>query len=134
MQLVMKNPSEMARTVLIVDDHEHLRQILALVLRYAGYETLEAGTGNQAVATAVSAQPSLILMDLDLPDMTGIDTAKIIKKNPNTAKIPIVACSASSGWEWREAALRAGMSDYLQKPIQTSVIKSVVDKFILPEN
>jgi CheY-like chemotaxis protein len=126
MQLVIKNPGEMARTVLIVDDHEHLRHILASVLRYAGYETLEAGTGNQAVATAVSAQPSLILMDLDLPDMTGIDTAKIIKKNPNTAKIPIVACSASSGWEWREAALRAGMSDYLQKPIQTSVIKFIL--------
>lgn len=134
MQLVMRNPGEMARTVLIVDDHEHLRQILALVLRYAGYETLEAGTGNQAIATAISAQPQLILLDLDLPDMTGIDTAKIIKKNPSTAKIPIVACSASSGWEWREAALRAGMSEYLQKPIQTSVIQSIVDKFILRES
>src|ERR1041385_4403722 len=134
MQLVMKNPGEMARTVLIVDDHEHLRQILALVLRYAGYDTLEAGTGNQAIATAVSAQPNLILMDLDLPDMTGIDPARVNKKNPITAKIPIVACSASSGWEWREEALRAGMADYLQKPIQTSVIRSVVDKFILRES
>ncbi len=130
----MHELGEMAQTVLIVDDHAHLRHILASVLRYAGYETLEAGTGTQAIAAAASARPQLILLDLDLPDMTGIDTAKVIKRNPATSRIPIVACSASSGWEWREEALRAGMADYLQKPIQTSVIKSIVEKFILRGN
>ena len=72
-------------------------------------------------------------MDLDLPDITGIDAARVIKKNPTTANIPIVACSALSGWEWREEALRVGMAEYLQKPIQSAVIKSIIDKFILPE-
>ena len=85
---------DMAKTVLIVDDHEHLRHILASILRFSGYEILEAGTGTQAIEKAVSAKPNLILLDLDLPDITGIDAARVIKKNPTTANIPIVACSA----------------------------------------
>jgi len=121
------------KTVIIVDDHEHLRHILASILRFSGYKILEAETGTQAIEKAVSAKPNLILLDLDLPDITGIDAARVIKKNPTTANIPIVACSALSGWEWREEALRVGMAEYLQKPIQSAVIKSIIDKFILPE-
>ena len=123
----------MAKSVLIIEDNEHVREIFISMLRSAGYEILDAGTGTQGIEKALSAKPNLILLDLDLPDITGIDAARVIKKNPTTANIPIVACSASSGWEWREEALRAGMAEYLQKPIQSAEIKSIIDKFILPE-
>jgi CheY-like chemotaxis protein len=66
----------MAKRILIVDDNEHLRQILSSILRFSGYEISEAATGTQAIEKAVSAKPNLILMDLDLPDMTGADAAK----------------------------------------------------------
>jgi CheY-like chemotaxis protein len=77
----------MAKSVLIVEDNEHLRQILASILGFSGYEIFEVGTGIQAIEKALAAKPKLILLDLDLPDMTGIATAKAIKKNSTTAGI-----------------------------------------------
>ena len=123
----------MAKTVLIVDDNEHLREILASILRYSGYDILEAGTGGEAIRKALDAKPQLILLDLDLPDIRGIDVARRIKTTAGVAHIPIVACSASSGWEWRDESLRAGMAEYLQKPIQFTVMKEIIDKFILAD-
>ncbi|HEV8719152.1 MAG TPA: response regulator [Candidatus Binatia bacterium] len=122
----------MANSVLIIEDNEHVREIFVSMLRSAGYEILDAGTGTQGIEKALSAKPNLILLDLDLPDMTGMDTAKAIRKNSSTAHIPIIACSAWSGREWREEALRAGMVDYLQKPIPSELIKAKVREFILP--
>jgi two-component system, cell cycle response regulator DivK len=122
----------MAKSVLIIEDNEHVREIFVSMLRSAGYEMLDAGTGTQGIEKALSAKPNLILLDLDLPDMTGMDTARAIRKNSTTAHIPIIACSAWSGREWREEALRAGMVEYLQKPIPSELIKAKVREFILP--
>ncbi|TMA93590.1 MAG: response regulator [Deltaproteobacteria bacterium] len=116
----------MAKSVLIIEDNEHVREIFVSMLRSAGYEILDAGTGTQGIEKALSAKPNLILLDLDLPDMTGMDTARAIRKNSTTAHIPIIACSAWSGREWREEALRAGMVEYLQKPIPSELIKAKV--------
>ncbi len=119
----------MAKRILIVEDNDHLREILSSVLRNSGYAISAAATGAQAIEKAVSSEPDLILLDLDLPDITGIDAAQAIRKNPTTAHIPIIACSALSGWEWREKALHAGMVDYLQKPIPFAVIKAKIEEF-----
>jgi CheY-like chemotaxis protein len=124
----------MAKRILIVDDNEHLRQILSSILRFSGYEISEAGTGTQAIEKAVSAKPNLILLDLNLPDMTGADVSKALCKDQRTAGIPIVGCSAYLGLEWREVALRAGMVDYLEKPISAAAIEAVVEQLILSEN
>jgi len=122
----------MVKRVLIVDDNEHLRVILASILRFSGYEILEADSGTQAIEKALSAKPNLILLDLDLTDMSGLDAARVIRKNSTTASIPIIACSAWSGKEWREKALRAGMVDYLEKPIPSELIKAKIEQFIRP--
>jgi CheY-like chemotaxis protein len=122
----------MAKSVLIVEDNEHLRQILASILGFSGYEIFEVGTGIQAIEKALAAKPKLILLALDLPDMTGIATAKAIKKNSATAGIPIIACSAWTMRELREEVLHAGMVDYLQKPIPSKLIKAKIEEFILP--
>jgi CheY-like chemotaxis protein len=124
----------MAKRILIVDDNEHLRQILSSILRFSGYEISEAATSTQAIEKAVSARPNLILLDLNLPDMTGTDVSKAICKDQRTAGIPIVGCSAYLGLEWREVALRAGMVDYLEKPISAAAIEAVVEQLILSEN
>jgi CheY-like chemotaxis protein len=121
----------MTKTVLIVDDNEHLRDILASVLRSSGYEISQAATGVEAIEKAISTSPHLILLDLDLPDMKGTDAAWAIRKNSTTAHIPIIGCSAFFGSEWRTEALRAGMVDYLLKLISAEVIKEKIEKFIL---
>jgi|ERR687896_717781 CheY-like chemotaxis protein len=122
----------MAQSVLIIEDNEHLRKILASILRLSGYEILEANTGTQGVEKAASGKPNLILLDLDLPDISGIDAARRIKKNSKTARIPIIGCSAWGSMELKEEALRVGMVEYLQKPIPSSIIKAKVEEFILP--
>jgi CheY-like chemotaxis protein len=123
----------MTKTVLIVDDNEHLREILAAMLKYSGYEIVEAATGSEAIQKAAVAQPNLILLDLDLPDIKGFEVAKRIKATPTTSHIPIIACSASSGLESRDEALQAGMVEYLQKPIPFSVMMEIIEKFILTD-
>lgn len=123
----------MAKNVLIVDDNGHLRRILAMFLQSRGYETSEAASGHEAIETAIAAKPNLILLDLTLPDMKGTEAARALRKYPSTAHIPIVGCSAYFGSELRQEALRAGMADYLQKPISAAGIEAVVEQLILSE-
>src|SRR6266545_3376455 len=83
----------MAKSILIVEDNEDLRHIVASVLRAYGYEIVEAASGAEAMERAASAQPHLILLDLNLPDCPGIHVARSIKKNLRSAHIPIIACA-----------------------------------------
>ena len=122
----------MANNILIVDDNEDLRKVLAWLLQPRGYETLQAATGREAIEKAIVAQPSLILLDLHLPDMNGVDAARAIKKDQRTAHIPIVGWSAYFGERWREEALRAGMVAYMEKPLSASVFEATIKQFIQP--
>jgi CheY-like chemotaxis protein len=123
----------MPKKVLIVEDNRYLREILASILHSSGYVIMEAATGLQGIEIALAEQPTLILLDLDLPDITGIETARVLKENPLTTDIPIIACSAMSGSEWRDVALRAGIVDYLQKPISLAIIKAKIEQYTLFE-
>jgi CheY-like chemotaxis protein len=114
-----------------VEDNDHFRKILASILRFSGYQVSEAATGSEAIDKARLVKPSLILLDLSLPDMSGIDAARAIKKNRLTTEIPIIACSAYSREQEMEDAFRAGIVDYLQKPIPTALIKAKIQEFIL---
>ena len=120
----------MAQKILIVDDHEHLRHILASILRVRGYEILEAGTAAQGIERVLSTQPHLILMDIQLPDFSGLEAARLIRQNPASAHIPIVGCTAVFGPEMRPQALAVGMVEYLQKPISSALLIATVAKFI----
>jgi len=122
----------MAKNILVVEDNEDLRQIFASIIRVSGYQVLEAGSGGEGIEKAVFAKPNLILLDLSLPDMSGIDAVRAIKKNQVTADIPIIACSAYPRDENMEKALRAGAVYYLQKPISARLMKAKIEEFILP--
>ena len=121
----------MAKNVLIVDDDADLRRILAMFLKSCGYNTSEAASGYEAIETAIVQQPHLILLDLKLPDMKGIDAVQAIRSHPRTAHIPVIGCSAYSETEFREEAMRAGMAEYLQKPISAAEIEKVIKQFII---
>ena len=123
----------MTAVVLVVDDNDHLRATLAQILQARGYATVEAATGSEAVAKTSSTRPDLILMDFDLPDMTGADATRIIKNDPGTGMIPIIGCSALSGSEFRHAALEAGMVEYLVKPLSEERIIAKIAQFIVSE-
>jgi CheY-like chemotaxis protein len=122
----------MAKNILVVEDNDDLRQIFAAIIRFSGYQISEARSGSEAIEKMAFAKPNLVLLDLGLPDMSGIDVARAIKKNRLTADIPIIACSAYPSGEKMEEALHAGIVDYLQKPIAAALIKAKIEEFILP--
>jgi CheY-like chemotaxis protein len=101
--------------VLLVDDNDDLRSFLVLLLRrYAGYDILEAATGEAAIETAISEKPDLIVLDITLPDMSGIGAIKGLKNNPSTAEIPIIVYSGLPLLGWKEQALNAGSAAFLK--------------------
>ena len=120
-----------ASRILVVDDNDDVRYILLVLLeRSGGYETLEAATGQEAVEKAISERPDLILMDIRLPDISGVDATKAIKNNPRTGQIPIVAYSALLLVGWKQQAFQAGMVAYLQKPFNLQLLMETIQKFI----
>jgi two-component system, cell cycle response regulator DivK len=121
----------MAKRILVVEDGADLRAVVVAVLtQVCGYEAIEATNGREAVAKAVSEKPDLILMDVNLPDISGIDAARAVKSNPGTAHIPIIAQTGWSSSRWKAAALAAGMVAYLQKPVSLEMIVSTIEKFL----
>jgi len=117
----------MSKKVLIIEDHLQMRAMLALTLRYMDYEPLEAEDGYAGIKRSVADHPDLVLLDLGLPGISGLDTAKKIKENPQTGNIPIIAFT---GWDPREfeaKAREAGMAAYLQKPVSLSEIVKKIE-------
>lgn len=122
------------KRILVVEDRDDTRTILVTILRrFCGYETIEAANGTEAIEKAVNEKPDLILMDLDLPDISGIEAAKAVKENPDTAHIPIVAQTAWSSRQWKEKVLRVGIVGYLEKPVSMELMKETIERFILPQ-
>lgn len=122
----------MPNRILIVEDSEASRSILVTLLRRFGYETLEAETGTQGVEKALSEKPDLVIMDLDLPGLSGIDAARVIKEDPTTTDMQIIAYTAFPSQKWREQALSVGMVDYIQKPVSWEAIRARIKKFVAP--
>lgn len=122
----------MAKKILIIEDQAQLRYLIALMLRYMNYEPLEAEDGYAGIQTSLDEHPDLVLLDLGLPGMSGIDTAKKIKENPQTGEIPIVALT---GWEPRQfeaQARQVGMAAYLQKPVSLATIIERIESLTRP--
>ena len=99
--------------ILIVDDERPLRRVLKATLKSQGYRTFEAATGRSALSASVKAHPDLIILDLKLPDMSGVEIARKIRSR---AAIPIVVLSVLGQDADKVAALDAGADDYLTKP------------------
>jgi two-component system cell cycle response regulator DivK len=103
--------------VLVVDDNEKNLRLACDVLRHAGIETLRATTAGEAIATAQERLPDAVLMDIRLPDMDGTRAVGLLKDDPRTALIPVVALTSSAMKGDRERFLAAGFDAYIEKPI-----------------
>ena len=103
--------------ILLVEDNEDNRDMLSRRLERKGFMVIVAVNGQDGVSKASSEQPDLILMDMSLPVMDGWEATKIIKEQPETKKIPVVALTAHAMLSDREKALAAGCDDYDTKPV-----------------
>jgi two-component system, cell cycle response regulator DivK len=115
--------------VLIVDDNEKNRKLARDVLRAAGFRTVEAGRGDEAIVVATERLPDVILLDLRLPDMDGTNVARGLRGGAETRRIPIVALSASPEAGRSDQLLAAGFDGYLQKPIDIRAFPDEVRRY-----
>jgi two-component system, cell cycle response regulator DivK len=116
--------------VLIVDDNEKNAKLARDVLRFAGFRTIEAGSGGTGFSLAVEHLPDVILMDIRLPDMEGTVVLRNLKEEPRTAQIPVVALTSFAMKGDRESFLEAGFDGYLEKPISVKAFPDQVRRYL----
>ena len=105
------------RRVLVVEDNETNMKLVRDVLQATGYSTLEATTGEDAVELALSREPALVLMDVRLPGMDGMEALARLRRDERTASIPVLAVTAEAMSGDRDRFLEVGFDGYLSKPI-----------------
>ena len=103
-------------TILIVDDEEPIREMVTIALEMAGYNCLEAADAKQAHAHVIDHKPDLILLDWMLPDISGIEFARRLKRNELTSEIPIIMLTAKGEEDHKIQGLEVGADDYITKP------------------
>jgi two-component system cell cycle response regulator DivK len=112
--------------VLIVEDNEKNMKLVRDVLQATGYSTLEATTGEDAVELALSQAPALVLMDVQLPGIDGVEALERLRQNERTASIPVLALTAQAMSGDRERFLEAGFDGYLAKPVDVGELIEAV--------
>ena len=118
--------------VLIVDDNDKNRKLARDVLRMAGLRTLEAATAAEGIAIASEHLPNVILMDLRLPDLDGTGAARLLRSEPRTAGIPVVAMTALPLDDRDDWLFDAGFAGYIAKPIDIDALPDMVRGFCRP--
>ena len=116
--------------ILIVEDNEKNMKLVRDVLQVKGYQTLEAATAEDGIALAQAHSPDLVLMDIQLPGMNGIEALGVLRANPATARIPVIAVTASVMQQDRKLITEAGFDAYIGKPINLKEFLQAVREMI----
>ena len=118
-----------APQILVVEDNEKSMKLFRDVLLATGHRTLEATTGERAVELATEHSPDLVLMDIQLPDIGGIEALVRLRADTRTASVPVVALTAQAMEGDRERFLAAGFDDYLSKPVNVADLIATVKRY-----
>jgi two-component system cell cycle response regulator DivK len=120
-----------SKTVLIVEDNELNMKLFHDLLEAHGYETLQTRDGLEALKIARENNPDLILMDIQLPEVSGLEVAKWIKEDENLKRIPIIAVTAFAMKGDEEKIRQGGCEAYIAKPISVSKFLETVERFLI---
>jgi CheY-like chemotaxis protein len=118
------------KTVLLVEDNEDNRIVYSTILRHFGYRVMEALNGEEGIATARTEKPDLILMDISIPIIDGWEATQVLKHDPETRQIPIIALTAHALASDRERAMQVGCDGYLAKPCEPRAVVAEVQRFL----
>ena len=119
----------MAAKVLIVEDFDDIRKMLKILLQLYGYEVLEAADGYEAVEIAVEEHPDLILMDIALPSLDGVQATSVIRQHEELANVPIVCITAYTDF-YQDKARAAGANAVMAKPFDLNHLKPLVQHYV----
>lgn len=120
------------KTVLVVEDDSDTREIWQTILIHRGYAVLGAADGPAGLELAREQKPDLILMNLSMPQLDGLTTTMLLRQDPVTSGIPIIACTGFIRNDGEDRAEEAGCDAYLEKPCEPSRLVAEVEKFIGP--
>lgn len=115
--------------VLVAEDNEDVRAMMKYLLKTYGYEVIEASDGYEAVEMAVESKPDLILMDIAMPVLDGVQAVMAIRQHDDLANVPIVALTAF-GEYYAEKALEAGCNDVIHKPLDFEHLRPILQRYI----
>ena len=131
---VAQSTSGARRTILLVEDFDDTRLMMKLWLAKNGYRVIEAESGPQAIALAESERPDLIIMDLMMPGMDGLDATRRIRERAALRETPIVVVSAYGADEYRAKALAAGCTEYVPTPFEPSKLEVLIKNLLGERN
>ena len=117
------------RQILVVEDNERNMRLFCDVLQASGYRTLEATTGEQAVELVFEHRPDLVLMDIQLPDIDGVEALGRVRADDGLDSVPILALTAQAMEGDRERFLAAGFDGYLSKPVDIAEFVATVKRY-----
>jgi CheY-like chemotaxis protein len=118
------------KTVLLVEDNEDNQLIYSTISRYSGIKVLEARDGQAGVDAAHRDLPALILMDVSIPLIDGLEATRRVKADPRTAHIPIIALTAHALASDQKKAVEAGCDEYIAKPAEPHVVLAAVRRYL----
>ncbi len=122
--------SDSGKLVLLVEDNEDNRIVYSTILKHFGYEVSEALNGEEGISKARFQQPDLILMDISIPVIDGWEATQVLKHDPATKHIPIIALTAHALASDREKAMEVGCDGYLAKPCEPRAVVAEVKRFL----
>ena len=122
--------SSSGKMVLLVEDNEDNRIVYSTILKHFGYEVTEALNGEEGIAKARSEKPDLILMDIQLPEVSGLEVTKWLKEDESLKSIPVVAVTAFAMKGDEEVIRQGGCEAYISKPISVTSFLDTVRRFI----
>jgi two-component system cell cycle response regulator DivK len=120
----------MRKTILLVEDNEANRTLVRDILTHQGYEVIVAVNGEEGVRLATKLIPNMVIMDIQMPVMNGFTAIALLKKNPQTKGIKVLAITSFAMAGDRERVMAAGADGYLSKPINTRELPSLIEALI----
>lgn len=120
--MIFFGPRKKEPCILVADDDIVVRSVIGSIIETDGHRILEAGSGTEAVEKARSEQPLLIVMDINMPGMDGIEATAALRSDPKTAHIPILVCSAHGTFDNVDKCLTLGAKDFILKPFDSAVL------------
>ncbi|MEQ8191280.1 MAG: response regulator [Candidatus Eremiobacterota bacterium] len=116
--------------ILVVEDNSIVRLMVHTILNVEGYRIIEATDGRSGINKALQERPDLILMDILLPALNGVDAISILKRDPKTRNIPVIAISCLDTKKDVMSAIEAGCNDYVKKPFTPELLVQKIQKFL----
>jgi CheY-like chemotaxis protein len=118
------------KKILVVEDNQINIYLCSRILKSSGYEVIEARSGEEGVELTIKEKPDLIIMDIQLPGIDGLETTKRIRESEADGKVPIIALTSYAMAGDRKKALKAGCTGYIEKPINPETFIAEIEKYL----